>query len=497
MHTKKEDVRDGQKESLNMEDSSSTKTSHSSGTGTHCETILDGGKGHKTLLVAAEVPVRATPWRPPRKRARKAGTTKKPDNGYTIFFKEEHQRLIEKDEALEVTYEREVASKPGNQQPFRNRNKALVKVISNRWNALDVVERLKYDAMAKVQKVERESRKEEESRFDFEQDTPEEQSTSSITPGTCFGLSTVAESMEQGHFCTSQSSISTQQHGPTKLHAEPAAVNNFGHCMDLLLAGKTNKHLGRTIQLSEPLSGLNDQMQASATSVKGDQGKAVATIEPRIVQEIFSILAEAPGSLSALKIVVDVLCILQRHLLEDGHSVSTQLMGPAAQCRPEEVNHPPERNEQRSNSSVAARKMISSPPQPTDRSLNFASIHELLSDLLKLFVQNPPQQGHTTDMHPPGSQEEQRLNYKKDELSVDALFGRSQSIKSLPVGERCVQVPQEYISEANVCPPLHSVQHYDSEAPLMSLGSDPCNPLELVLKEVLDHLLKHCNHPST
>mmetsp|Transcript_12255 Transcript_12255/g.25375 ORF Transcript_12255/g.25375 Transcript_12255/m.25375 type:complete len:238 (-) Transcript_12255:1817-2530(-) len=87
----------------------------------------------------------------------KKAKAKKPDSGYTLFFRAQHSELTKSGEPIENIHEREVGPNP---TPL-NRNKALVKVISKRWNSLDIMSRLKYDTMAREEKEKRAAEEDE------------------------------------------------------------------------------------------------------------------------------------------------------------------------------------------------------------------------------------------------------------------------------------------------------------------------------------------------
>jgi len=86
-----------------------------------------------------------------QKKKKPKKKSKKPDSGYTLFFKSENAALSKSGEDIEAVHEREVR-RGGELPPGFNRNKALVTVISHRWNNLDIMERLKWDTKAREEK---------------------------------------------------------------------------------------------------------------------------------------------------------------------------------------------------------------------------------------------------------------------------------------------------------------------------------------------------------
>ena len=127
----------------------------------------------------------------PQKRAKKA---KKPDSGYSIFFRTQRQLLQESGESIEQAYEREVAPL-STLSDERHRSKALVKLIAARWKRLNRMERMKYDALAEQQRIQQ-SKKEEQQQ--------QEQSSSSVNalPGGTSSSSTVAANRPTFHDCS-------------------------------------------------------------------------------------------------------------------------------------------------------------------------------------------------------------------------------------------------------------------------------------------------------
>ena len=81
----------------------------------------------------------------PRKR-------KKPDSGYSIFFRTQRQLLQESKESIEQAYEREVAPL-STLSDERHRSKVLVKLIAARWKGLDRLGRMQYDILAEQQRM--------------------------------------------------------------------------------------------------------------------------------------------------------------------------------------------------------------------------------------------------------------------------------------------------------------------------------------------------------
>ena len=83
----------------------------------------------------------------PRKR-------KKPDSGYSIFFRTQRQLLQESGETIEQAYEREVAPL-STLSDVGHRSKALVKLIAARWKRLDRLGRMQYDILAEQQRMQK------------------------------------------------------------------------------------------------------------------------------------------------------------------------------------------------------------------------------------------------------------------------------------------------------------------------------------------------------
>ena len=88
---------------------------------------------------------------------RRKKKAKKPDSGYSIFFRHERARLLESGDAIEDIFEKEVAP-ISTLETANQTNKALVKVIAKRWNNLNLSSRLRYETLAQQQKKKMEKR---------------------------------------------------------------------------------------------------------------------------------------------------------------------------------------------------------------------------------------------------------------------------------------------------------------------------------------------------
>lgn len=93
-----------------------------------------------------------------RNQQKSATKIKKPDSGYTLFFRHQKRMLKDAKESIADICEREVPSKGPSDRKLTVGSKALVKVVSNRWNNLQIMERLAWDTKAREQADEAEEK---------------------------------------------------------------------------------------------------------------------------------------------------------------------------------------------------------------------------------------------------------------------------------------------------------------------------------------------------
>mmetsp|Transcript_3857 Transcript_3857/g.8195 ORF Transcript_3857/g.8195 Transcript_3857/m.8195 type:complete len:604 (-) Transcript_3857:481-2292(-) len=243
---------------------------------------------------------------------KKKSQSKKPDSGYTFFFRHQHQELLDGDEAIESVFEREVQTvgKPS------NRNKALVKVVSHRWNNLDLMERLKWETIAReAREKSKDSSQADEEDEEEEDDEQQHQSGDDLPSGAAAGTegdSASGASQRGSHYATMEedSKISASSFRRTAAGAADRSAGTSGlsailpHFLQTLReATRNNPHFGSSFQNAPSAS-------PQTTGAPGYQDEGVnltdhlhrlSSIDPRVLEQILSFPTETLEVIVAFK----------------------------------------------------------------------------------------------------------------------------------------------------------------------------------------------------